>query len=278
MNSLRSIQQGGKTPRTMRAYPYRGAVFSAIFFFMAGLCGCPNPNLYSTPRTVSPGRFAHTVALEGFGYSGDKQIADDPNTSANEARTVRSTGYLPSLPSYLFRYGLLDSVDIGLHLHNVSSLGFDIKWNPLRGVFDLAVDPAFQYFTIAGTTNEKQNIMGHVFYFHAPVLLGINPSEWFSIVLTPGISYGLKSGQLVGEDTASTTLGAMFRGGLGFQFRIWENFAVHPEVSVLKSLEGPALSFSTGIGFHFGSIPGFEDRAPPKPAPRPEANETDKKR
>lgn len=270
MNPLLSIKQGGKTTRTMHAHPYRCGVFLAIVFFL--LPGCPNPNLYSTPRTVSPGRFSHTVALEGFGYVGEEEIPDDPKTPANEAHLERRSGYTPSLPSYLFRYGLTDNLDIGLHLHNVSSLGLDFKWNPVRGIFDFALDPAFQYFTIAGTTNQKQNITGHVFYFHAPILLGINPSEWFSIVMTPGMSYGLKTGQLAGEDTASTTRGALFRGGLGFQFRVWDNFAVHPEVTVLKALEGPGISFSTGIGFNFGSIPGFEDRAPAKnPAsPKPE--------
>lgn len=249
----------------MYSHPYRSGAFAAIVFISLGLWGCPNPNLYSTPRTVSPGRFSHTVALEGYGYIGDEQIPDDPNTPVNEARKERRKSYLPSLPSYLFRYGLLDNVDIGLHLHNVSSLGLDLKWNPVRGLFDLALDPAFQYFAIAGTTNQKENIVGHLFYFHAPILLGINPSEWFSIVLTPGVSYGLKAGSLAGEDTASTTLGAMFRGGIGFQFRVWDNFAVHPEVTVLKSFEGPGTSFSTGIGFNFGSIPGFGDRAPKKP-------------
>jgi hypothetical protein len=224
------------------------------------LSGCPNPSLYTTPRTVAPGSFVHSITLEGFGYIGESKRPDDPRTPANEEAAERRSGFTPTLPSYQLRIGVLPTIDIGIHIHNLSSLGADFKWNPIRGFFDLAIDPAFQYFTIGNTVGPGESITAHVFYFHAPVLLAINPTEWMSVVMTPGFTYGFYTGQVVGADMASTIKGALFRGSLGLQFRIWENFAIHPEASILKALEGPGITYNVGVGFNFGSLPSYEDR------------------
>lgn len=226
----------------------------------AALAGCPNPNLYSTPRTVAPGSFAHTIALEALGYEGDIPIPDDPKTPQNETAVEHHRAGSPLPPSYQLRLGLLSDIDAGIQIRNLSSPGVDFKWNPLRGFFDLALDPGIQYMLIGNTNTTGESVTAHVFYFHAPVLLGINPTSWLSVVAVPGFSYGLDLGELAGDNLASTVRGPLFRGSLGMQFRIWENFAVHPEASVLKRLDGPGFAITGGVGFNFGSIPGFDDR------------------
>ncbi|AUX21247.1 hypothetical protein SOCEGT47_017270 [Sorangium cellulosum] len=223
------------------------------------LLGCPNPNSYQTPRTVEPGKISHSVSLESFGYIGETAAAVDPETGAvTETRTT--SGFLPTLPSYQLRAGLTDMLDIGAHVHNLSSMGFDLKVNPVRGVFDLAVDPGAQYFYV---TSGESSV--HVLYLHAPLMLGVNPTDWFSIVVTPGVTYGLVSGEFSteDEDSAATADGLLVRGGLGLQFRVSEGFAIHPEITMMKSLEGSGLVYNFGLGFNFGALPSYKDLQEP---------------
>ncbi|HSN97885.1 MAG TPA: hypothetical protein VLS89_06290 [Candidatus Nanopelagicales bacterium] len=213
----------------------------ALAALATGLCGCPNPNSYGTPRTVAPGELSHSVAVEGFGYT-------------NEG----DGGFLPTLPSYQLRIGATDFMDVGVQVRNLTSLGVDVKLNPVRGVFDLAVDPGAQYFFV---TSGDATV--HVAYLHAPLMLGLNPSDWFSVVLTPGFTYGIIGGSFDnGSESASQTVdGAILRGGLGLNFRISDGFAIHPEGTVMKMLEGDGLVYNVGIGFNFGALPSFADLA-----------------
>ncbi|WP_437679698.1 hypothetical protein [Sorangium sp. So ce131] len=230
----------------------------AVLLFGSLLCGCPNPNSYGTPRTVAPGKVAHTVSLESYGYIGETTV-DDPDTGAAETETETVSGFLPTFPSYQLRAGLTDNIDIGAHVHNLSSFGADLKVNPVRGVFDLAVDPGLQYAYVAGGGASV-----HILYLHAPVMLGVNPTDWFSVVVTPGVTYGLVSGSFVDEeDSAATAGGLLLRGGLGFQFRIADGFAIHPEITMMKSVDGPGLVYNFGLGFNFGALPSFKDLQEP---------------
>lgn len=245
----------------MREILVTKAPFALALGMASALMGCPNPNSYATPRTVDPGRVAHSVAIEGFGYANNVP-GDDPDTENVTETEHRVGGFLPTLPSYQIRIGVVDRFDIGVHVHNLSSLGADFKYNPLKGVFDLAIDPGFQWFTISANDQSA-----HIFYFHAPLMMAVNPTEWFTIILTPGFTYGLFSGDLVGDDADQTISGSLFRGSLGFQFRIGDRFAIHPEFSIMKSLEGSGTLFNAGIGFNFGSIPGYKDLIDPAEQP-----------
>lgn len=221
------------------------------------LLGCPNPNIYGTPRTIEPGRVAHTVAVEGWGATG----------SDSAGGTVG--GFVPTLPTYQLRVGVADSVDIGGRIANLSSLGADVKINPVRGNFDLAIDPAFQWFTISSTASSSSGNSTtaslKVFYLHLPLLLGFNLSDKFSIVLSPGIMWSVVSGSSTTDkstDAAATTKGAFARFGLGFDIRVARNFALHPEVTALRNLqadEGKVTIYMLGLGFNFGTLPDFSD-------------------
>ena len=58
----------------------------------------------------------------------------------------------------------------------------------------------------------------------------------------------------------------MLRPGLGFDFRISDRFALHPEITFLKTLKGSdedsALLYMFGLGFNFGNLPKYGAEAP----------------
>ena len=109
----------------------------------AALCtGCPNPQVYGTPRTTPVGKVQHTVAAEGFNF-GIKY----PAVKAADGSTIRpertDSATLPNLPTYQLRVGVLDTLDVGVRIANLSSVGADVKWNFIKGdVFDMGVPDA----------------------------------------------------------------------------------------------------------------------------------------
>jgi hypothetical protein len=90
------------------------------------LLGCPNPNTYTTPRTVGSGHFQHSLAAEAWGFN-------IPATTTNGYTTSEGvSGTFPTLPTYTLRIGIGDSWEIGARVANMTSLGSDIKWNFLK--------------------------------------------------------------------------------------------------------------------------------------------------
>jgi hypothetical protein len=226
---------------------------------IAALCtGCPNPNTYGTPRTTPVGKIQHSIAAEAWGYS------------VTDAETDESAGgVLPTVPTYTLRVGVADTVDIGARISNLSSIGADVKWNFIKSEsFDMAIDPSFQFFHI-GTTSTAGDTSLSILYLNAPLMFGINLSDSISIVPTLGATYGWASASVDStddSDSASGTTGVMLRPGLGFDFRISPRFAIHPEVTVLKTLKGDdedsALMYMFGIGFNFGNLPHYGAEEP----------------
>jgi hypothetical protein len=242
----------------------------------AALCtGCPNPQIYGTPRTTPVGKIQHTVAAEGFNF-GIKYPAikaADGSTTVPE-RTDSAT--LPNLPTYQLRVGVADTVDIGVRLANMTSLGADVKWNFIKGdTFDMAAVPGFQVFHIGSSSSSSGSgaTAGYTqFYANLPLVFGINVSEAVTIVPTAGVTYGLNSASVVSNDgssAASSVDGLMLRGGLGFNFRISPRFAMQPEITMLKFLNKSEDAGVTlilfGLGFNFGNLPeyGSKEEAPP---------------
>ena len=244
----------------------------------AALCtGCPNPNTYGTPRTTPVGKISHTVAAEGFRYAvgvprTTTDAAGNPTTT-----TVENSATLPNAPTYQLRVGVLDSLDIGARISNMTSFGADVKWNFIKSdMFDLAIDPGFQVFHIGASSGGTSSSFTE-FYGHAPLILGINVADSVTIVPTVGVTYGLSSASTTSTEADSSAAasidGLMFRGGLGFNFRISPKFAMQPELTYLKFLNGtndPDISWVIfGLGFNFGALPeyGKHEEAAPAAAP-----------
>ncbi len=202
------------------------------------LAGCPSPNSYATPRTTPAGELSHTIAAEGVGVvtSGDNV-------------------FIPTIPTYQLRIGVVDSADIGVRVSNLSTFGAEVKWNPIRGPFDLALAPGFQagYIGIS-------DVNAFIGYTNVPLILGVNVNEWFSVVPTAGVSFVFASvDDASSTDAASTGSGVLGRGGLGFNFRVSKDFAIHPEVTALLNPDQDGVFFSYGVGFNLGALPNFDD-------------------
>jgi hypothetical protein len=229
----------------------RSLYVSASTIACAGLMlGCPNPNTYGTPRTIPKGAITHTLALEGVYIS-------------SKAPAV-SLG-LPTLPSYHLRYGVSDNIDIGASVRNLSTLGADMKWNFVRGDFDLALNPGLQYVGIASDKGSA-----HIFYLHAPVLAGFNLSDDFSIVANLGIvgAVGAVTGTISGNNGASAGTGLLGRAGFGLNIRTSKDFAIQPEVSFMRRFDDSNAIFGVfGLGFTFGKHGHQKTMPAPLPAP-----------
>ncbi|MEZ4371553.1 MAG: hypothetical protein R3B07_12040 [Polyangiaceae bacterium] len=222
----------------------------------ASLCltACPNPNLYQTARTTPKGKLGFTVAAEALGFQADTEVVDDNGNYSTE----EATHNVPLPPTFQLRYGLSDEVDMGFHVYNFVSPGFDVKYNFMKDAVDLAIDPGAQVFT--GSTGDENF---WVVYGHLPLILDLNFSSSISMVLAPGITYA-RSSIKNGSDTIFTDLnsnsGFIARAGIGLDFRISDGFALHPEVTFLRALNDTNwTTYVAGLGFNFGKLPSFHD-------------------
>ncbi len=228
------------------------------------LCGCPNPNTYTTPRTIGSGHFQGSAAVEAWGFY-------IPTTSAYYAPPERS-GIYSTPPTLTLRLGLGSSWELAVRASNMSSLGGDVKWNFLKSSrIDLAIDPAFQIYQ--DTANNGDGTSQTFTFLHVPLLVGVNLSRTVSLVFTPGASWGFTSSGMLrfkdGSDQGTTT-GAIERFGMGADFRIKPGFALHPEITFLRGFDGEnRISYVAGLGFNFGAMPNYDDvgAGPPPAAP-----------
>ena len=241
--------------------PSRSASAVVMSFAALLLCGCPNPNTYTTPRTLDPGAWQFTIAPEALGFSYNNYTATSNGVSTSVGG---ASGFSPVIPSFIARVGLVDGFDLGIHASNLDSLGLDGKIRLLKGTFDLALDPGLQgYYYSFGSGPGSESI--GVLYFHAPVMLGLNLSKDVSLVLTPGFVYGLATTSVTSSTSiqnASGTSGIIARGSVGLDLRVSPKIALHPEVTVMKSFQdAETLLYVLGFGINFGAQPDYSDLA-----------------
>jgi hypothetical protein len=240
------------------------------------LPGCPDPNLYTTPRTLDPGDVQFQIAPELIVVDNPPPVSLAPGTTVYPGRT--------SFPMATFgaRVGVLDGFEFGMR-DNFGGLAMDAKVRLLKGRLDVALDPGFQMMYAAD---------GSPIYFQAPVLLGVNVWDWLSVVLSPGFAYAtaaswpssetpgpppvfaptsagsgggtLQVSPMGALDAAS---GAMARIGIGVSLRLARRFAIHPELTLLKPVRQSVLVTIVGIGFNFGAQPDYSDLAGTPSAP-----------
>lgn len=244
-----------------------GAAFS-LCCLASLLTGCPNPNIYGTPRTTPKGEISHTVAVEAIRLSGDVETATTSGGTEKKSTSIT----VPTFPTYQLRYGATENLDLGFSIRNASSLGFDAKYNPVRGEsFDLALDPGMQFFRISSTSSTGESAAVSIFYLHLPVLLGFNVSESLSVVATPGAVYALATGTSSSSsgsdrDSLSSSSGFLARLGLGLNIRPSKRFAMQPEVTAMRAFnDSSTMIYMIGLGFNFGTLPSFGSGAATAP-------------
>lgn len=194
--------------------------------------GCPSPNTYTTPRTLPPGKFNLLIATEGWG-----------------AVTSDGVGFVPTLPTFGVRVGVMDRVELGARLPNMLSAALDAKINLLRGDVDIAIDPGVQWYRWRDSTSSEPVLgTGTVIHTQLPILVGFHPSANATIVVMAGPSLSTSSG------TSSALL--FGQAGIGADLRITRRFSIFPQVTFLGGFE--ASLFAAGVGFNFGGAPAGE--------------------
>jgi hypothetical protein len=227
--------------------------------------GCPNPNAYTVPRTLDPGDLQVDVAADAYGYS--TRIAT-PANGTTPASTHSTDGVTPMLPTFGARYGLLDGLDFGVRLQNFWSLAGDLKIRLLKGKVDLAADPGTEVvyvLTLLGRTSAPQH--AGVFYFHAPLLVGLNLSDAVELVASPGVAYAVATNPIpaaTSPEQAGASTELLARLGFGADFRLTEHVALHPEVTCMKGFTSTqTLICVAGVGLNLGAQPDRSDLEPP---------------
>lgn len=209
----------------------------AVCAVLAG--GCPSPNTYTTPRTMSPGKVTVLLATEGWG-----------------AVTENGVGFVPTLPTFGVRVGVMERVELGGRLPNMLSAAADAKINLLRGGVDLAIDPGVQWYKWRDSTSSDAVLgSGTVVHLQLPVLLGFHPSTDVSIVVMVGPSLSTSSG-------ASSAL-LFGQAGVGADLRITRRFSIFPQLTFLGGFKGSL--FAAGLGFNFGGHPENDSSLAPGP-------------
>lgn len=214
---------------------------------LAALAACPNPNTYTSARTLRAGDAQVLVAAEAYG-------GIDEDLDGNKQVEV-----LPTLPTVGVRYGLADSTEIALRAVNLMSLAADTKVQLRRGDLDIAIDPGVQWFNGSGhldSGGDSEQITMHIFDLHIPLLFGINLSPDASFVVTSGATF-----RAAVSDSVDTQWFGL--AGLGLNVRVTKRFAMQPQITVAWdpiSGDGTAVG---GLGFTFGGQPRFNELATP---------------
>lgn len=237
----------------------RGTALGLVMASGLAATGCPNANTYGTARTTPKGEISHSISAEGFGAQVEYARVDSNGQTQEDEADV----FVPLPPSYHLRVGASDSVDLGFHVYNMSSLGFDGKVNVLKGRVDLALDPGVQWYRYSFGSGNDERTSVNVVYLHGPLLIDFNVNETLSFVVTPGVEYAYVSSDVDGDgelDVAVGSEGVFARFGLGIDLRASKKFALHPEVTVFRNFrDETALLYMAGIGFNFGALPSFAD-------------------
>jgi hypothetical protein len=167
--------------------------------------------------------------------------------------------------------GVVDRLDVGGRIGNLTEVGADFKFNFLRGQFDMAIAGGAEAFLEWRYRADAVRRTGSRAYLHLPLILSLNLSKKVSIVGTPGIAYVI--GRKVSDDFLRTqpfdggTVAARF--GLGVNYRYGKRSAIHPEITILQDTAGSAGIVLFGVGFNFGSMPSYDDIVDPDGDPSP---------
>jgi hypothetical protein len=223
---------------------------AAIVLLAAFLNGCPDPNSYGTPRTLTPGATQYQFALSGYvaGANGDAQGS-------------------PGLPSFGLRTGLVDRLDVGARLVDMTAVGADAKVNLVRGRIDLALDPMIQAFY--GLPRATYVASVATLQFHVPLMLGINFNPTTALVLTPGFvaSDATASASSVATNVSIDQIAFASRGiggqmGIGLNVHESDTFSWQPEVTAWREFNSIDSWFCVfGIAVNVGAQPDYSDLA-----------------
>jgi hypothetical protein len=230
------------TQRSARGAP---AVVRAQFLAplaAAALAACASSGLYTAPRTLPPHQFQHNLAPEVVALP---QRARDLGGADTTGFTIA-----PGV-NYAARYGLTGALEFGARINTSMVTGADLKVQFVRSRYlDLALDPGFATF------------IGIAWMFHVPLLVGLNVSDRFQLLLAPRGAYALDL-QHVGQGTTAQMglVGASgFYAGasVGFRLVTSASVSIQPEYTLMMNVANTADVFQTlGVNVAFGAQPEY---------------------
>jgi len=219
----------------MRSYP----IFLLLSLIAALMSvSCASVSTMQTPGVVPQGEVRWAMSVSGAGGDGGVASSADPNFEA------------------AVRYGLADSVDVGLKL---SLLGAQVgaKYQFLQGDFDLAIglEAGYQWIRIS----RDEPINSHVLAFQLPLMMEYHFNPYV------GLAFGPK---LLGVYVAKTDERADIWGRSGFYaglfvglpLRLTEGIWFMPEVNIFSNVYDEAKkSFSNvlwqaSVSVFFGGL------------------------
>jgi len=203
--------------------------------------GCPSFSTLQTPRTVPEGELRFAALAGGAGA-----LSDEEGPGPRSAQFELSA-----------RYGLSDSVDVGVKLY---SLGIEagVKWLMLRGPIDIAIAPAVSYASF----DDQMGTSFNAFYAHLPLMFGWNISDRVTLSFGPKLMFGyqFRSGDVVRDDLLLID-GMLVGLYVSVPIRIGRAFWIAPEVNAYTNVTNGAVGditiYQGGLAFMFG---GAEER------------------
>jgi hypothetical protein len=171
--------------------------------------------------------------------------ASDPENDSDDTVDVNfgNTLWIPMINSS-FRYGLTDTLDMGLSLRGYSLLSLDLKVNLINTQnFALSIAPSLGVSFVLILQPEL------------PILVDIKFSESFRV------NIGVKYAPMILWSTDNMT--HFFGGSIGFEFELGGSFYMAPNVSVLAAATDNGIEampfLNVGIGFKYrdGKDPAF---------------------
>ncbi|HTM44869.1 MAG TPA: hypothetical protein VL137_07940 [Polyangiaceae bacterium] len=183
---------------------------------------------YPLPRTVPPGQIRHGVVLH----------------------------YIPA--AYSVRLGVVERVDVGIS--SPAPTGIDIKWNPIRGATDIAINPGYQVVPpltlgCAARVGGTCDTLPFVNTFRLPVLWGLNLHKRVSLVGEIGPVLVASEGNI----------GFLYQAAVGANMRTGR-FALQPMIqasydpagAIPSDLEVPKFWVIVGASVTWGHGPVLE--------------------
>ncbi len=187
----------------------------ALLFFTA----CASFNRFGDARTLGAGASSHTVAVDVWGMGDDLSSDEDVVFDIDGA-------VAPPMPTYVFRHGLADRLDLGISVAPYPSLGADLKWNFLRaGALDLAVVPNVTGMLFFGEEDDGVSVQASL-----PLLVSWRVAPTVSLIPLVGPAWRRDAD----SNDADTVAHAV--AGLGAQFRVSERVALQPGIYAMHPL------------------------------------------
>jgi len=226
----------------MRSAPAVQREWLLLVLAVALACGgCPSFSTLQTPRTVPEGELRFAALAGGAGA-----LSDEEGPGPRSAQFELSA-----------RYGLSDSVDVGVKLY---SLGIEagVKWLMLRGPIDIAIAPAVSYASF----DDQMGTSFNAFYAHLPLMFGWNISDRVTLSFGPKLMFGyqFRSGDVVRDDLLLID-GMLVGLYVSVPIRIGRAFWIAPEVNAYTNVTNGAVGditiYQGGLAFMFG---GAEER------------------